>query len=94
MYADRFWKKNWDEGLEDLDPHEFETTYVEMTRRAFEQVPDKIALGFLGVDISFRELDRYANQFANLLLENGFGKGDIVSINLPNLPEYVISLIC
>jgi long-chain acyl-CoA synthetase len=93
MYAERFWKKNWDDGLQDLDPKQFETTYVEMIKEAFKQVPDKTALGFLGVDISFRQLDQYANQFANMLQENGFEKGDIVGINLPNLPEYVISLI-
>jgi long-chain acyl-CoA synthetase len=93
MYAERFWKKNWDDGLEDFDPAEFDTTYVQMIKKAFEQVPDKTALGFLGVDISFREVDRCANQFANMLQDNGFEKGDIVGINLPNLPEYVISLI-
>jgi len=93
MYAERFWKKNWDDGLEDFDPEEFDTTYIEMIKKAFEQVPDKTALGFLGVDISFREVDQYANQFANALQQEGFEKGDIVGINLPNLPEYVISLI-
>ena len=92
-YAERFWKENWDDGLEDLDPKEFETTYVEMIKKAFATVPDKTALGFLGVDISFRQLDGYANRFANMLQANGFEKGDIVGINLPNIPEYVISLI-
>lgn len=93
MYAERFWKKNWDEGVEDLKPEEFDTTYVEMIKRAFKEVPDKTALGYLGIDITFSELDKYANQFAGMLMENGFKKGDIVGINLPNIPEYVISLI-
>ena len=93
MYAERFWKKNWDEGLEDLKPEEYETTYVEMIKRVFEEAADKTALSYLGVEISFGELDQYANQFANMLMANGFAKGDIVGINLPNLPEYVIALI-
>jgi long-chain acyl-CoA synthetase len=93
MYAERFWKKKWDEGVEDLKPEEFGTTYVEMIKRAFKEVPDKTALGYLGIDITFSELDKYANQFAGMLMENGFKKGDIVGINLPNIPEYVISLI-
>ncbi len=92
-YAERFWKKNWDDEVEDLDPQEFETTYVKMIQEAFKRVPDKTALAFLGVDISFRQVDTYANQFANLLKESGFAKGDAVGINLPNIPEYVISLI-
>ena len=92
-YSEKFWEKNWDEGVEDLDPKDYETTYVEMIKEAFEKVPDKTALGYLGVDITFRQVDMYANQFANMLRENGFEKGDVVGINLPNIPEYVISLI-
>jgi long-chain acyl-CoA synthetase len=93
VYADRFWMKNWDEGMTDLDLEEFETTYVDMIRLAFEESPNKTALGYLGVNVTFGELDRYSNQFANMLIENGFRKGDIVGINLPNTPEYIISLI-
>ena len=93
VYADRFWMKNWDEGMTDLDPEEFETTYVDMIRSAFEESPNKTALGYLGVNVTFAEMDRYSNQFANMLIENGFRKGDIVGINLPNTPEYIISLI-
>ena len=92
-YEQRFWKQNWDAHLDDLKPEEFETTYVEMIEETFKAYADKTAMGFLGVDISFRDLDRYANQFANMLIANGFEKGDVVGINLPNLPEYVISLI-
>ena len=93
VYADRFWMKNWDEGMTDLDPSEFDTTYVDMIRPVFEENANKTALGYLGVDVTFGELDRYSNQFANMLLENGFRKGDIVGINLPNTPEYVIALL-
>jgi long-chain acyl-CoA synthetase len=93
VYADRFWMKNWDEGMTDLDPSEFETTYVDMIRPVFEENANKTALGYLGVDVTFAELDRYSNQFANMLLENGFRKGDIVGINLPNTPQYVIALL-
>lgn len=93
MYADRFWKKSWDDGVGDIDPRDFETTYVDMIGAVFSEFPDKTALGFLGVDISFRELDHYANQFANMLRDNGFAKGDVVGINLPNIPQYVITVI-
>jgi len=92
-YSEKFWKKNWDKGLEDLDPKEYDTTFVQLVEETFEKVPDKTALGYLGVDITFSQVDLYANQFANMLRANGFVKGDVVGINLPNLPEYVISLI-
>ena len=93
MYAQRFWKKNWDAGLEDLKPAEFETTYVDMIRRTFDELPDKTALAYLGVEITFGKLDNYANRFAGMLRENGFEKGDVVGINLPNIPEYLIAVV-
>ena len=93
MYEDRFWKKNWDEGVEDLDSKLFDTTLVDIIDQAFQDVPDKTAMGFLGIDVTFSELNAYANQFANMLLENGFKKGDVVGINLPNIPQYIITVI-
>lgn len=88
---EQIWRKSWDQGLEDLDPALFETNYVDACRKAFETYPDKVALAYMGSEITFSELDRYANRFAGLLVENGLGKGDVVGINLPNIPEYVIA---
>ena len=92
-YSSRFWKKSWDPGLDDIDPKEFETIYPAMIREAFKKFPDKMALEFLGVELTFRELDEYSNQFANMLIDHGFKKGDVVGINLPNTPQYIIALI-
>jgi long-chain acyl-CoA synthetase len=92
-YTERFWKENWDEGLEDLDPSEWDTTFRDALRKTFDENPDDLALSFMGVEINFRELDEYSNQFANMLIDNGFKKGDVVGINLANIPEYVISVV-
>ncbi|MFX1407527.1 MAG: AMP-binding protein [Promethearchaeota archaeon] len=92
-YSSRFWKKNWDSGVEDLDPKEFETTYPKMIKETFKDFPDKMALEYLGVEITFKEIDEYSNQFAHMLIDNGFKKGDVVGINLPNSPQYVIAVV-
>lgn len=92
-YSDRFWKKNWDAGLEDFAPEEYETTFVEMVKNSFREFPDKVAFEYLGISITFGDLDKYSNQFAHMLIENGFKKGDVVGINLPNTPQYVITLV-
>lgn len=92
-YESRFWKKSWDPGLKDLDPKEFEITFAELVRNMFDKYPDNMALAYQGLEISFGELDRYSNQFAHMLIENGFKKGDVVGINLPNTPEYIYSVI-
>ncbi len=91
MSQAQFWKKSWDEKLEDLDPASWEISYVDAIRPAFKNFPDTPAIIFMDVKITFSELDRYSNRFANMLIKNGLGKGDVVGINLPNIPEYIIS---
>ena len=91
MKQEQFWRKSYDHGLTDLDPVEWETSYVDAVRKTFEAYPDNSAFAFMGVAVSFAELDRYTNRFANMLLSHGFKKGDVVGINLPNIPEYIIA---
>ena len=92
-YESRFWMKNWDPGVKDLDPKEFETTYPKYIRSMFNKFPNNMAISYQGLEITFSELDRRSNQFSNMLIKNGFKKGDAVGINLPNIPEYLYSVI-
>ena len=92
-YESRFWKKNWDPDVKDIDPIEFETTYPDFIRDMFEKYPNNMALAFQGLEITFAEVDKRSNQFANMLIENGFKKGDVVGINLANIPEYIYSVV-
>ncbi len=92
MTTEQIWKTSWDKGLKDLQPKEYETTFNSLFKETFDRFPDKPALVYLGKKITFRELDHYSDQFANLLIKHGFKKGDIVGINLPNTPQYVIAV--
>ncbi|MFH1149149.1 MAG: AMP-binding protein [Actinomycetota bacterium] len=89
--AERFWTKSYDAGITDLDPESWETTYVEAVKQIFKEFPNKAALAYMGVEVTYGDLDRYANRFADMLIKNGLKKGDVVGINLPNIPEYVIA---
>ena len=89
----QFWRASYDAGMEDMDPKEFEKTFTGSTRHTFENFPDVMALEFLGVEITFKELDALSNKFAHVLLKNGLKKGDRIGINLPNIPQYVIALL-
>jgi len=93
MTEPRFWEKSWDEGLADLDPKVWETSYVDAIKPIIRDFPDKPAFYYMGVAVTFAELDRYTNKFANMLIAKGLKKGDVVGINLPNTPEYLISWI-
>ncbi|MFW9949815.1 MAG: AMP-binding protein, partial [Candidatus Thorarchaeota archaeon] len=92
-YESRFWMKNWDNGVQDIDPKEFETTFPTYVGKMFDKYPDNMALAYQGLEFTFREVDKRSNQFANMLIQNGFKKGDAVGINLANIPEYIYSVV-
>ncbi|HEC40054.1 hypothetical protein LCGC14_1976150 [marine sediment metagenome] len=92
-YSSKFWKKSWDKGLKELDPKDYNISYPEIIKQTFVEFPNRPALSFLGIELTFKQVDDYSNQFANMLVKSGFKKGDIVAIALPNTPEYVIALI-
>lgn len=92
IYSQKPWLKFYDGHV----PHSLEYPergYAEVFREAAELVPDKIAVYYMGNGISFRELDILSNRFAHFLKKNGVRKGDVVGVNLPNLPAYYISII-
>lgn len=91
MYETRFWEKSYDTGLQPVDPRDWEISYVDAVRPAFRNHPQKTALAYMGTEIRFGDLDAYANRFAHMLGAAGLEKGDVVGINLPNIPEYVIA---
>lgn len=55
-----------------------------------ELMPDKTALIFEGVRMSFAELVAAAKRVANILNSKGIGRGDIVAMMLPNTPHFPI----
>jgi long-chain acyl-CoA synthetase len=92
-YKDKIWTKSWDSYVKDLDPKEFDMTYPQAIRRTMEKFPEKMAFDYLGIPFTYKDLDEASNQFANMLIENGFKSGDVVGINLPNMPEYLMGII-
>lgn len=57
----------------------------------YEKYPNKIAIHFMGMDITYRELYESSLKFANYLKKLGIEKGDRVAIMLPNCPQSVIA---
>jgi long-chain acyl-CoA synthetase len=92
-YESRFWMKNWDPEVKDIDPKEFETTFPDYVRKMFDKYPENMALAYQGLEMTYKEVDKRSNQFANMLIKNGFKKGDAVGINLANIPEYIYSVL-
>lgn len=63
----------------------------EIVRRNAKLYPTQDAIYFMGFRMSMVELDKCVDQFASGLANLGIGKGDVVLIDLPNVPQFVIS---
>ncbi|MFX0029329.1 MAG: AMP-binding protein [Candidatus Hermodarchaeota archaeon] len=90
-YSDRIWLKSYDNHVKPDIPLEA-YSLAEMMRRTVKNYPESLCYDFQGSRATFQETEKFINSFANFLLENGVKKGDRVVINLPNLPQFIISL--
>jgi long-chain acyl-CoA synthetase len=69
------------------------TSVIDMFRKSFREVPDKAAIIYMDTIITFGELDKLSNKFANLLLQKGIKPGEVVGLNMPNMPAYLIAFV-
>lgn len=63
----------------------------EIVRRNRKKFPKQDAMVFQGFRISMKELDELVDQLATGLHKLGIRKGDVVLIDMPNIPQFVIS---
>ena len=63
----------------------------EYLKRAGTKYPDKIAIHFMGKEITYKEFYDSALKYANYLRSIGIQKGDRVAIMLPNCPQNAIA---
>ena len=61
---------------------------ADMIRRTRYHSPDKTALIFGDMSLTYARLEDECNQVANALQSMGIQEGDRVAIFLPNLPHY------
>ena len=83
------WYKVWPEGVPRTI--QVEKPFTEYIRDWAYKTPKAVAIDFYGREISYAELDRDIDRFAQALIDHGLGKGDRVGIYMQNCPQFVIS---
>ncbi len=86
------WKKIYQE-LNIQTPEFPGKTVAEHIRQHATEKGDSVAIDFLASELTFSELEDYANRFANLLLKHGCKRGDVIGIHLPNCPQWLIAIV-
>ena len=87
-------EKVWFSSYPQEVPHTLELPEVpvyQFLTQAYESVPNKGAIHFMGRELTYKELYESAMKFANYLRSLGVEKGDRVAIMLPNCPQAVIA---
>ncbi|UCF86085.1 MAG: AMP-binding protein [Desulfobacteraceae bacterium] len=91
-YDDKPWLKSYDE---DVNP-EVQIPDVSLVVRfdeVLELFPKRPAIHFFGKTLTYQKLISHANRFGRELMENECQPGDVVGINLPNIPQYLVCQI-
>ncbi|MFA5064281.1 MAG: AMP-binding protein [Dehalococcoidia bacterium] len=91
VYDERPWGKWYDPGLSP-EIKAVDETYVDMLEKGLKFRPETAAFHFLGITMTYKELDRLSMGFASYLRKQGCNPGDVVGIDLPNIPQYLIAL--
>jgi len=67
-----------------------EISLGELLKQAAEKYPNSDAIWFEGFKMTYKDFDALVDQLATGLSKMGIGKGDIVALNLPNVPQFLI----
>lgn len=92
IYHRKPWLASYDQGVD----AEIEIPSISLKKLlvdTFTAYPDRAAFHFMNEVTSFGRLLEQSGQFAAALYHAGVGKGDVVAINLPNTPQYLIALV-
>ncbi len=88
--SEKPWLKFWPEGVPQSIDYP-EVPLFHFLEKSAEAYPDNTAIIFFGREITYQDLNNAADRFANALHNMGIGKGDVVALYLPNVPQFVIS---
>lgn len=84
------WLKSYAPGVGPTLEYE-KITVSEALARTAGKYPEKTALIFLDVKITYKQLNDMVNSFANALIDMGVKPGDKVAMLMPNMPQIVIA---
>jgi len=91
MSTEKFWTKSYDPHVPKTLQYPTEDLGTILSK-SMEQFPDRIGFYFMDNEILFKDVLKSAQIFATFLQKNGLKKGDIVAMNIPNLPQYLFAL--
>ncbi len=84
------WLDYWPEGVPRHIDYE-ERSLGQILRNTAKVFPNSQAIYFMGWRTTYKELDTMVDKFATGLSKMGIKKGDVVAIDVPNVPQFIIA---
>ena len=91
MVDKNLWLKSYDDDVKPNLSYTSDDLGTILTNN-MKEFPDKIGIYFMDAEFPYREVLDYSQRFATFLQKNGIEKGDVVSICLPNTPQYLFAV--
>jgi len=90
--TERIWLTQYPQGVPaDVDVQVYRSL-VDLIEDSFARYAQRAAFSFMGVALSYSELDRLSLAFAAYLQSLGLARGDRVAVMLPNVPQYPVAV--
>jgi len=89
--VEKFWLKSYDDHVKPSLTYPTEDLGTILTQR-MKEFPEKDGIYFMDATYKYKEILDYSQRFATFLQKNGIEKGDIVTICLPNTPQYLFAV--
>lgn len=90
VYLEKPWLKNYPQEIPASLEYP-ELVVPDMLSQAYEKHRDRVAIHFMGKELTYGQLYHAALACARALVNMGIKPGDRVSVMLPNCPQYVIA---
>lgn len=81
-----FWPQGWPKSLNYPD-----LAVQAILENTAKRVPDRIAIIFSGLELTFAELLELSRRFSSALVHLGVKKQDRIAIHLPNCPQFAVA---
>jgi long-chain acyl-CoA synthetase len=89
---EKIWLKHYPTGV----PAEIDVTVfpslLALLEESFERFRERPACLFMGLSLTFGEIDDLSRAFAAYLQAQGLERGDRVALMMPNVPQYPIAI--
>ncbi|MBD3214891.1 MAG: AMP-binding protein [Candidatus Lokiarchaeota archaeon] len=84
------WLKNYPKGTQESLEYSW-MSLGEMFDNTVAEFSNSEAISFEGWSCTYSELNEMVDKFATALSKMGVGKGDVVAVDIPNIPQFVIA---